>query len=183
LRTQQIIASELGVASTIDPLGGSYFIEELTDKIEAEALEYFRKIDDLGGNKGFLPGVVAGIENGFFQREIAQAAYRHQQEMDAKQRIIVGVNDYIEADEKIEIPILEISKDAEQRQVDILRKIRKERDNGKAQETLARLKGACEEDKNVMPFVLDCANAMVSIGEMVQVMKEVYGEYIEDSVF
>ncbi|MDK9700358.1 MAG: methylmalonyl-CoA mutase family protein [bacterium] len=183
LRTQQIIAQEIGVAHTIDPLGGSWFVEELTDKIEAEALEYFRKIEEIGGNKGFLPGVIAGIDNGFFQREIANAAYLHQQEFDRKDRIIVGVNDYIEQDEKVEIPILQISEGAEQRQCDILKQIRRDRNNVQADECIARLKGACEEGKNVMPYVIDCANAMVTLGEMVEVMKTVYGEYIETSVF
>ncbi len=183
LRTQQIIANEIGVAHTVDPLGGSYFIEELTDRIEAEAMEYFRKIDDLGGNRGFLPGVIAGIDSGFFQREIAQAAYRHQQELDSKQRIIVGVNGFVESDEAIDIPILKISETAEERQVSILRKIRVDRNNTVAQESLAQLKGACEEDKNVMPYVLNCANAMVTVGEMIGVMKQVYGEYLETTVF
>ncbi|MCX7834821.1 MAG: methylmalonyl-CoA mutase family protein [bacterium] len=183
LRTQQIIAHEIGVAHTIDPLGGSWYVEQLTDKIEAEAYEYFRKIKELGGNRGFLPGVIAGIESGFFQREIAQAAYLHQQELDRKDRIIVGVNDYVDPDEKIDIPILKITEEAELRQKEILKKLRSERDNRKVEQCLAQLKESCENNTNVMYPVLECAHAMVTLGEMMNVMKSVYGEYIEDSVF
>lgn len=183
LRTQQILAHEIGVAHTIDPLGGSWFMESLTDKIEAEALDYFRKIKELGGNKGFLEGVTAGIETGFFQREIAQAAYLHQQEFDRKDRIIVGVNDFVEPNEKIEIPILKISEEVEFKQCEILKKIRAERDNRKAEIALNKLRTACEHETNVMYPILECAHAMVTLGEMMNVMKEVYGEYIEDSVF
>lgn len=183
LRTQQIIAHEIGVAHTIDPLGGSWYVEKLTDKMEEETLEYFRQIKELGGNRGFLEGVIAGIESGFFQREIAKAAYLHQQELDRKDRIIVGVNEYIDPDEKIEIPILKITEEAENKQKEVLKKLRSERDNRQVETALAKLRESCEKGTNVMYPVLECANAMVTLGEMMNVMKSVYGEYIEDSVF
>ena len=176
LRTQQIIAFETGVTNTADPLGGSYFIEALTDRIEAEAEEYFDKIDALGG-------VIPAIEKGFFQREIADAAYRYQKELDRKEKMIVGVNEFVEEGEKIDIPILEISREVEEKQVRQLTDLKASRDQARVDETLAALRTAAEEDRNLMPPVLDCARAYVTVGEMCRLLEEVYGVYEEDPVF
>ena len=176
LRTQQILAYESGVANAMDPLGGSYFVEWTTDRIEREALEYIRRIEDMGG-------VVAGIESGYFQKEIARAAYRHQQELDRGQRVIVGVNRFVDPGEKIEIPLLKIGREVEEKQRRRLRELRERRDKEKVKQSLAALKRACEEEENVMPFLIDCAHADVTLGEMVHVMEEVYGTYVETAHF
>lgn len=176
LRTQQVIAYETGVINSIDPLGGSYYVEALTDKIEREAEEYFEKIDALGG-------VIPAIESGFFQREIADAAYRYQQELDRKEKLIVGVNEFIEENEEIEIPILQITKDVELKQIERVRQLRATRDQARVDETLATLRVAAEEDRNLMPAVLDCARAYVTVGEMCRLLEEVYGVYEETPVF
>lgn len=176
LRTQQIIGYETGVANTMDPLGGSYFVEWMTDKVEKEAQEYIRRIDEMGG-------VVAGIENGFFQKEIARAAYRHQQELDRGERVIVGMNRFKDANEKIDIPILKIGEEVAERQVERLRKLRAKRDKVKVNETMTQLRSACENGDNVMPALIDCAHADVTLGEMVRLMEEVYGTYVETAYF
>ncbi len=176
LRTQQIIAYETGVTNTADPLGGSYFIEALTDKIEAEAEEYFDKIEALGG-------VIPAIEKGFFQREIADASYRYQKELDRKEKMVVGVNEFVEQGEKIDIPILQISPEVEAKQIKQLRELKATRDQARVDETLAALRTAAEEDRNLMPPVLDCARAYVTVGEMCRLLEEVYGVYEEDPVF
>ncbi len=176
LRTQQVIAYETGVVNSMDPLGGSYFVEWMTDKLEAEAQEYIKRIEDMGG-------VVACIENGFFQKEIARAAYRHQQELDSDERVVVGVNKFVEKDEVIDIPILKISEDVADRQIQRLKDLRERRDDSKVKETLASLKKACLGDENVMPYLVECAHADVTLGEMVKVMGEVYGTYVETSYF
>lgn len=176
LRTQQIIAYEIGVANTIDPLGGSYFIEALTDKMEKEAEAYFEKIDALGG-------VIPAIEAGFFQREIAEAAYRYQLELDTKQKLIVGVNEFVEEDEKIEIPILAISPEVEIKQRKRLADLRQSRNNDEVQRTLDALKQAAADGSNLMPKLLDCTHAYVTLGEMCQSLTEVFGVYEESAVF
>lgn len=176
LRTQQVIAYETGVINSIDPLGGSYYVEALTDKIEKEAEEYFDRIDALGG-------VIPAIEAGFFQREIADAAYRYQQELDRKEKLIVGVNDFVEEDEEIDIPILQISKEVEVKQVERLRHLKATRDQAKVDDTLATLRMAAQEERNLMPAVLDCARAYVTVGEMCRLLEEVYGVYEEEPVF
>ncbi len=176
LRTQQILAYETGVTNTIDPLGGSYFVEAMTDQIEKEAEEYFDKIEALGG-------VIPAIETGFFQREIADAAYRYQKELDRKEKMIVGVNEFVEEGEEIDIPILEISREVEAKQVAQLTALKEKRDQGRVDETLAALRSAAEEDRNLMPPVLDCARAYVTVGEMCRLLEEVYGVYEEDPVF
>jgi methylmalonyl-CoA mutase N-terminal domain/subunit len=176
LRTQQILAEEIGVANTIDPLGGSYFVEWMTDRIQEKAEEYFRKIDEMGG-------MLQAIDRGFPQREISAAAYRHQQEMDKRERLIVGVNEYIDEEEKLEIPILEITPEMVDRQIGNLQKLRAARDNTLVEDRLANLKKAAEEDKNLMPYFIDCAHAYCTLGEMVGVLKEVYGEYVEPAFF
>jgi len=176
LRTQQIIAYESGAPNVMDPLGGSYFVEWMTDKMEKEAQDYIQQIEDMGG-------VVAGIENGFFQKEIARAAYRHQQELDRGERVIVGVNRFKDKDERIEIPILKIGEEVGDRQRERLKSLRERRDNVKVDETLKALRRACDEGENVMPYLVDCAHADVTLGEMVHVMEEVYGTYVETAYF
>jgi len=176
LRTQQIIAHETGVANTIDPLGGSYFIEKLTNQMEEKAEEYFEKIEALGG-------VIAAIEKGFFQKEIANAAYRYQQEIEKKERIIVGINEYIEKDEKIEIPILRIDPRVEEEQIASLRRVKEMRDNGYAKECLERLRRSARDGSNLMPRFIECAKAYATLGEIVQVLKEEFGEYRESPIF
>jgi len=176
LRTQQVIAYETGVINSIDPLGGSYFVEAMTDRIEAEAEAYFEKIDALGG-------VIPAIEAGFFQREIADAAYRYQRELDAKEKFIVGVNEFVEKEETLDIPILQISKEVESKQVARLRELRQSRNQQSVDESLAALRRSAEDGTNLMPRVLDCARAYVTVGEMCRLLEEVFGVYEEQPVF
>lgn len=176
LRTQQIIAYETGVINTIDPLGGSYYVEALTNRLEQETNAYFEKIDELGG-------VIPAIEAGFFQKEIANAAYRYQKEIEEKKRIIVGVNEFVEHDEKIEIPILYIPPEVEMKQKEALAKLRAERNNEIVQKKLKELHQAAIDEKNLMPYILDCARNYVTLGEMVEELKKVYGVYEESIVF
>ena len=176
LRTQQILAHEIGAGNTPDPLAGSYFVERLTTDMENAAEAYFQKIDDLGG-------VIPAIKEGFFQKEIATAARRYQDEMEKKERIIVGVNAYAEPDEKLEIPILRIDERVEKEQVARLKKLRETRDNTRVRQTLDRLREAAHGSENLMPHFIDCAKAYCSIGEMIQVLREVYGTWTEDPVF
>lgn len=176
LRTQQIIAYEHGVINVADPLGGSYYVEKLTDDIEAEAEKYFEMIDAQGG-------VIACIENGFFQREIADAAYRYQQELDKKEKIVVGVNDFIEEEEKIEIPILQISKEVEEKQIKRLTELKASRNKDAVVNALKELKQSAQDGTNLMPYVLECARKYVTLGEMCNELKEVFGVYEEQAVF
>lgn len=176
LRTQQIIAHEIGVTNTIDPLGGSYFIEALTDRMEKEAEAYFEKIDALGG-------VIPAIEAGFFQREIAEAAYRYQLELDNKEKIIVGVNEFVEEEEKLDIPILEISPDVEIKQRKRLADLRQSRNNAEVERTLDALKQAAADGKNLMPYLIECTRAYATLGEMCQRLTEVFGIHEETAVF
>jgi methylmalonyl-CoA mutase N-terminal domain/subunit len=171
LRTQQIIAEESGVTNTVDPLGGSFFIETLTDKMEAQARTYFKRIDDLGG---MLPA----IDKGFFQKEISDAAYRYQREIDERTRTIVGVNDYVD-DKPLTIPILEMDPNGYDRQVKRLQTLRKERDNGRVGQTLDRLRLACRGTENTMPHILDAVQAYATLSEIVDVMREAFGSYAE----
>jgi methylmalonyl-CoA mutase N-terminal domain/subunit len=173
LRTQQIIAEESGVTNTIDPLGGSYFVEAQTDRIEKQAYAYFRRIEELGG---MLPA----IEKGFFQSEIANAAYRYQREIDKNNRKIVGVNAYVE-DQPISIPLLEMDPRGYERQVARLEKVRKERDNGRVGQSLDRLRIACQGTENTMPYIMDAVHAYATLGEIIEVMRDVFGVYRESS--
>jgi len=172
LRTQQIIAHEIGVANTIDPLAGSYFIESLTIKMEEDAENYFAEIDRRGG-------VLKCIEDGYFQREIANAAYRYQKEIEKKERIIVGINNFIEEDEQIKIPILSIDPQVETAQCNALRKLRQERDNDKVQRSLENLRQVAEGTDNTVPAILDCVRCYTTEGEIVDVLRQVFGEYQE----
>ncbi|RMG64581.1 MAG: methylmalonyl-CoA mutase [Calditrichaeota bacterium] len=176
LRTQQILAYETGVPYTIDPLGGSYYVEMLTNKMERQAEEYFEKIEKMGG-------VIAGIEKNYFQQEIARAARRYQDEIDNKERIIVGVNEFVDPEEKIEIPILLIPDEVEKRQIERVRQLRASRDNQKVEETLHALRVAAETNQNLMPYLMDCARAYCTLGEMVNTLKEVFGVYKEPVEF
>jgi methylmalonyl-CoA mutase N-terminal domain/subunit len=175
LRTQQIIGHESGVTNTVDPLAGSYFVEALTNRLEAEAHEYFRRIEALGG-------VIPAIEVGFFQREIAEAAFRYQQEIDSGRRIIVGVNKYV-ADEPLAIPLLEMDAEGERRQVERLQQVRAQRDGSAVQRSLQRLRDAAHGDENLMYPILDAVKAYATLGEICQVFREVFGEYQEPVFF
>ncbi len=176
LRTQQVIAEESGVASTLDPLAGSFFVEALTDRMEAEANAYFRRIEALGG-------VIPALEAGFIQREIAEAAFRYQQEIDQGERIIVGVNDYV-ADEPLAIPILEMDPRGYERQIARLHQVRSERDNGAAEAALRRLTDAARDGvTNLMVPILEAVNAYATLGEITGVFRRVFGEYQEPVFF
>ncbi|MBK7142678.1 MAG: methylmalonyl-CoA mutase family protein [bacterium] len=174
LRTQQIIAFETGVANTVDPLGGSYFVEALTDKMEAEAEEYFAEIERRGG-------VLNCIEEGFFQRELAKAAYRFQMELEKKERVIVGVNDFTMENEKIDIPVLKIDRTVEKDQVAFLKKIKAQRDAAKVKATLDHLRTVAAGQGNTFEAILDCSRAYVTVGEMCDVLRETWGEYAESA--
>lgn len=171
LRTQQIIAEETGVTNTVDPLGGSFFVEAQTDQIEAQAYDYFARIEALGG-------VLPAIEKGFFQSEISDAAYRYQREIDSGERRIVGVNAY--RDEKTpSVPLLEMDPQGYQRQLARLEQVRRERDPGQVGQALDRLRIACQGTQNTMPYILDAVRAYATLGEMIGVMKEAFGVYAE----
>jgi len=176
LRTQQIIAHETGVTNTADPLGGSYFVESLTQQMEERAEAYFEKIDALGG-------VIPAIEAGFFQREIADAAYRYQRELDAKEKVIVGINDFVEEGEVISIPILKIPPGVEAKQVERIAAVRQSRNAEQVRRTLGTLKQAAQEGTNLMPCLLECTRAYVTLGEMCLVLAEVFGVHQETPVF
>jgi len=171
LRTQQIIAAESGAANTVDPLGGSFFVEALTNRLESQAREYFRRIEEIGG-------VLPAVEQGFFQREIADAAYTYQRGIDEHIRVIVGVNDY-QDDKPLAIPLVEMDPVGYARQVERIRKLKLERDNGRTGQALDRLRLACQGTENTMPFLLDCVRAYATLGEIMGVMKSVFGKYTE----
>jgi methylmalonyl-CoA mutase N-terminal domain/subunit len=172
LRTQQIIAYESGAANTIDPLAGSYFVEALTDQMETETEKYFEEIENRGG-------VIACVEEGFFQREIAGSAYRFQREIEKKERIIVGINEYEMEGEEIEIPILRIEPEVERQQAAFVKKVRAERDDGSVQEALANLKETALGSGNTFEAILECCKTYATLGEMCDVLRETWGEYVE----
>ncbi len=176
LRTQQILAYETGVINTVDPLGGSYFVEAETDRLEAEANAYFDQIDALGG-------VIPAIEAGFFQREIADAAYRYQIELDKKEKFIVGVNEFIEEDEKIDIPILQISPEVERQQKRELAELRANRSQVAVDESIAEITAAGFGHTNLMPVLIKASRNYVTLGEMIDSLKVPFGEYVEAIVF
>ncbi len=175
LRTQQIIAHESGVANTIDPLAGSYFVEKLTNEMEEEANRYFREIEAMGG-------VIRGIESGYFQRELAESAYRYQMEIDNRERIVVGVNEYL-AEEPLEIPLLEMDPEGYKRQVARLQKVRAERDNAVVEKALRSLEDAARGDVNLMEPIIEAVKAYATLGEMMGVFRKVFGEYHEPVFF
>jgi methylmalonyl-CoA mutase N-terminal domain/subunit len=176
LRTQQIIAFETGVAGTIDPLGGSYFVESMTDRMEQGAEQYFRQIDALGG-------VIPAIEQGFFQREIADAAYRYQRELDTGEKLIVGVNAFEEDEKELTIPILQISPEAGRIQRERLARVRNERSAVEVERTLDELERAAADGANILPCLLACTRAYGTLGEMCGRLAGVFGEYTESAVF
>jgi methylmalonyl-CoA mutase N-terminal domain/subunit len=175
LRTQQVIAHETGVVNTIDPLGGSYFVEDLTNRLEAGAYEYFDRIRALGG-------VVPAIKENFFQREIADASFRYQSELEQKQRVIVGVNRYQQADES-ELEILRIDPALEEKQITRVRALREARDASAAEASLERLRVGARGTTNLMPLIIDCAKAAVTMGEMCDALREEWGVWRETPVF
>ena len=174
LRTQQIIAEESGVTNTVDPLGGSFFVEAMTNGIEQQAYDYFRRVEDLGG-------VIPAIEKGFFQSEISDAAYRYQREIDKGIRKIVGVNAYAEK-KPLAIPILEMDPQGYDRQVARLNELRQTRDNGRVGQALDRLRIALEGTENTMPHIMEAVHSYATLGEIIQVMKEVFGVYEEPTM-
>lgn len=176
LRTQQLIAYETGVINTVDPLGGSYYVEALTDEMEADAERIFKEIDSFGG-------VIPAIEAGYFQKEIADAAYRYQKELESKTKIMVGINDFIESDEKIEIPILTISPEVEKIQKNRLAELRQNRDKNAVEKSLAEISTAVTDGKNLMPVLISAAESYVTLGEMVNQLKKHFGTYEESVVF
>ena len=169
LRTQQIIAHETGVTDTVDPMGGSYFLETLTNQLDAGAYEYFRRIDDMGG-------VIPALESGFFQREIGDAAYTYQMEEDRRERITVGVNEYA-TEESLEIPLLKVDQEGEHRHTKELNDLRRTRDNRNVAEKLRNLEQAARREENTMPALLEAVKAYATLGEMMGVFREVFGEY------
>ena len=175
LRTQQLIAYETGVPNVVDPLGGGWFIESLTDRMEVSAEKYFLQIDELGG-------VIPAIEQGFFQGEIAKAASEYQEKVDQKQRIVVGVNEFVKKGEKIEIPILKLGKESEVNQTKTIEELRKKRNNQKVNDALEDIRDACSSDRNIMEPIIHAAKAYSTLGEIVQEMKGVFGEWQETTV-
>ena len=176
LRTQQLIAFETGVSNVADPLGGSWFVESLTDQIEEEANNYFDEIESIGG-------VIPAIEEGYFQYEISRSASSHQKKIDTNELIHVGVNDYIKPDEKIDIPILEIGRDVEDYQNKKISSLRKSRDSKNVNNALLKVKKSCIDGDNLLPPIIESVKTGATMGEIVITMKEVFGEWNETSVF
>ena len=172
LRTQQIIANESGVTNTVDPLGGSYFVEKLTNDMEEGAFEYFRKIDGFGG-------MIEAIDAGFPQREIQDSSYDYQKAVESKDKIIVGLNDYVMANQPSEIPLLQIDESVAELQSQRLKKLRAKRDNQRVAATLQALTEGARSTANTMPLLIDCARAYATLGEMCDALKPVFGEYRE----
>ena len=176
LRTQQLIAYETGIANVTDPLGGSWYVESLTDQLEEEAEAYFQKVDEMGG-------VIAAIEDGYFQREIARSAFEYEKKINDKSRIVVGVNDFIKEDEEIEIPILKIGKEAEEDQNAKLKALRNTRDPQSVKLALDNVRKVASSEQNLMPPLIKAAHAGATLGEIVIEMKKVFGEWNETPAF
>ena len=177
LRTQQVLAYETNVTNVVDPLGGSYFVEALTDEMERQAEAYFAQIEEFGG-------VIEAIEAGFFQKEIADASYRYQRSVESKDRVIVGVNHFTRDEERGDMDLLKITEETEREQAASVRAVRESRDANAVAKALGRLKAACADPKdNLMPHLIDCVNAYCTEGEIVDTMVSVYGRYTERSVF
>ncbi len=172
LRTQQIIAEESGVVNTVDPLAGSFYIEQMTNKMEKQVYEYWKEVEILGG-------VLPAIEQGFFQSEISTSAYQYQRETDNNERVIVGVNEYGDPDEELSIPILAMDPQGYHRQLERLNRLRQNRDNDLLKEALDSLRSAAEGSENTMPYILDAVRAYGTLGEITQVFRDVFGEYRE----
>jgi len=172
MRTQQIIAEESGVANTVDPLAGSFYLEHLTNKMEREVYDYWAQVEALGG-------VLPAIENGFFQSEISRAAYDYQRQLDNDERVIVGVNEYVDEGEELRIPILAMDPQGYERQVARLHKLKMERDNEAVDHTLSALRQAAQGTENMMPFILNAVRAYATLGEITDVLRDVFGVYEE----
>lgn len=172
LRTQQIIAEESGVTNTVDPLAGSFFVEHETNKIESQVYAYWKQVTDMGG-------VLPALERGFFQSEISDAAYRYQLETDDRQRVIVGVNGYVDPDEELRIPILAMDPQGYERQMARLEQLRRERDAAEVTQSLGALRDAAKEGHNTMPAIINSVRAYATLGEITDVLREVFGEYQE----
>jgi methylmalonyl-CoA mutase N-terminal domain/subunit len=172
LRTQQIIAHESGVVNTVDPLAGSYYVEALTNEMEERAIEYIDKIDAMGG-------VIPAIEKGFFQREIADSAYKYQREIDQKERILVGVNEYTVEEDWVPVRLLRVHPKVEEEQLARLQRVKRERNNGKVKRVLDKLHDAAERDENLMPTIIEAVKAYATLGEICDVLRGVFGEYQE----
>jgi len=176
LRTQQIIAEESGVADVVDPLGGSYYVEWLTDRIEEEAMRYIEKIDEMGG-------MVKAIESGYVQREIQRSAYEKQKAIDRGEITVVGVNKY-QIEEEIQIELLRVDKAVVEKQIRRLQEFRKNRDKNKVDEALSKLRKAAEkEDENLMPYVLEAVKARATLGEMTDALRDIFGEFRAPEIF
>jgi methylmalonyl-CoA mutase N-terminal domain/subunit len=175
LRTQQVIGYESGVADVIDPLGGSYYVEKLTDRVEAEAMKYIDRIDDIGG-------ALRAIEAGYQQREIQEASYRYQMSVDSERRAVVGVNKFRTGEEE-QPEILRVRPEVVKRQVERLNRVRAERDNGKVSQLLGLLEDAARSDANLMPVLVECVENYLTIGEICDVLRKVFGTQHEFMVF
>jgi methylmalonyl-CoA mutase N-terminal domain/subunit len=183
LRTQQIIAYESGVINTIDPLAGSYFVEALTNELEKRAMEYIRNIESLGSGEWKMhSGMIKGIENGFFQREIADASYRYQKEVERKERVVVGMNQFT-VYEKMPIETLKIDDAVQKNQIERLKKLRLKRDRKKVEDSLDELKKVAQGEGNLMYPILDCVRSYATVGEICNVLRSVFGEYREKPIF
>jgi methylmalonyl-CoA mutase N-terminal domain/subunit len=176
LRTQQVLAYETNVTNVADPLGGSYFIEALTSEMERQALDYFRQIEEFGG-------VIEAIESGFFQREIADASYRYQRSLETKDRVVVGVNAFEREETQDDLNLLKIGREIELGQAREVQAVRSSRDARAVEETLAALKRACASGDNVMPHLIEACRALVTEGEIVDAMADVFGRYVERAAF
>jgi len=176
LRTQQIIAHETGVPAVVDPLGGSYFVEALTDRVEEEAGRYIRRIDEMGG-------IITAVEKGFPQKEIADSAYRFQRDVEAQRRVIVGINRFAAEGNEVPIPVLEIDPEVEQRQAERVRAVRARRDAAAHVKAVGALRDACMSRRNLVPYVIDAVRASATLGEICDVFREAYGVYREPAVF
>jgi methylmalonyl-CoA mutase N-terminal domain/subunit len=176
LRTQQILACETGVPNVVDPLGGSYYVESLTDRMEQEAEKLFQEIEDVGG-------VVAGLEQGWFQRRIAESAARQQWELEQRRRTIVGVNDFVTEEEELTIPLLKVGEEADRLQRERLAELRRTRDNELVEQRLNALREAARGEANLMPFILDCARAYCTLYEIRAALEDVFGAYREPVFF
>jgi methylmalonyl-CoA mutase N-terminal domain/subunit len=176
LRTQQVLAFETGVANVMDPLGGSYYVERLTDQLEADAEALFAQVAEQGG-------VVAGLETGWFQRKIAESAARQQWEIEQQRRVIVGVNAFTTEEEALEIPLLKIDEQAAREQAAALARLRGTRDEARCQTQLARLREAARGTENVVPFILDCARSYCTLYEIRAALEDVFGAYREPVFF
>ncbi|MEM1577083.1 MAG: methylmalonyl-CoA mutase family protein [Archaeoglobaceae archaeon] len=175
LRTQQIIAEESGVADVVDPLGGSYYVEWLTDKIEEEAMRYIEKIDEMGG-------MIKAIETGYVQREIQRSAYEKQKAIESGELTVVGVNKY-KIDEEVHIELLRVPKEIVEKQIARVRRFKENRDRSKVEEALQRLEKAAETDENLMPFIFDCVKSKATLGEIANSLRRVFGEFRAPEVF